>query len=922
MEPANHPDPFQDALSQGLHRALQVASSVITGAQVYLYLKRTQARAVAERDERARRALAAQIRADRDAARSGWAPALDPGWLRRADLFQTAQAWGAAMPYADRTMPWYEPAAATAMRKCEERLRLLHPYAMARYDRLRGEGMGPAEAMREAAPLFGQPSHARDGEYTDRHVLDAGNDENLTWTADRAAARSRRVWRPGPGSGARTARRADRRGTAGTSPRAGPGPARRSGAAHRPGNRHQPARRRHRPDSPACSPGSRRRLARPGLPGRGSTTSRCRSRTWSPPRQRRPDTSAASRGEASGGPATVPPPPAAAMTAGRASPGQPPPVSALDSGADWAAWLRQATPVCDTRNAQAWRPGPGGGMGCAGVPGPAPGIRGAPRRLRHPGRVHHLARPAHPGARRRGTAAAVTALAHQLAHVLLHGRIARLDPGGSVPCQGTRKVEADSVAYLVTVHLGIDTPAITFPHVSSWAGTDPRAQPGRTIQTVSRRVLAAADLINRYLDAELGIGQSPRAPVPAASAEASQAAPAVADRGDLVRVHQAAAQFFRSHMPGSWVPGYLSARGFGTVVQQRWQIGYAPAGWDTLTCHLRAAGYPDRLIEAAGLAHRSRRGTLIDTFRDRAVLPIRAADGTIVAFIGRAPAGAGPGVPKYLNSPHTALYDKSSVLFGLWEARGALASGARPVIVEGPFDAIAVTTAGHGRYAGVAPCGTALTSHHLATLDDAADLQATGVLVAFDPDQAGRARCRAGLPPAHPAHQQPDLGEASRPGKTQRRSSQSHGPSALASSARTRPSRSLTWSSTPRSPGGAGGCNTPRGRSTHCAPPLPSSPPCPPTVSAGRSPASPTGSASIYATVTGPSPMPSPKSSPRAGSRPHATAQPRAGPREAGNPQPSRRPGRTSRALRNRRSAGRPPARHRLAGPHPPPGHS
>ena len=86
-----------------------------------------------------------------------------------------------------------------------------------------------------------------------------------------------------------------------------------------------------------------------------------------------------------------------------------------------------------------------------------------------------------------------------------------------------------------------------------------------------------------------------------------------------------------------------------------------------------------------------------------------------------------------------ARYPLGSVLFGLWEARPALASGARPVIVEGPFDAIAVTTAGHGRYAGVAPCGTALTSHHLATLEDAADLQATGVVVAFDPDQAGRA---------------------------------------------------------------------------------------------------------------------------------------------------------------------------------------
>ncbi|MGH3217936.1 MAG: hypothetical protein ACRDPY_04260 [Streptosporangiaceae bacterium] len=191
MEPASHPDPFQDALSHGLHRALQVASSVVTGVQVYVYLKRTQARAVAERDERARRALAAQIRADRDAARSGWAPALDPGWLRRADLYQAAQAWGTAMPYADRATPWYEPAAATAMRKCEERLRILHPYAMARYDRLRAEGMGPADAMREAAPLFSQPAHTRDGQYADRSMLDAGNGETLTWTATTPT--------PGPG---------------------------------------------------------------------------------------------------------------------------------------------------------------------------------------------------------------------------------------------------------------------------------------------------------------------------------------------------------------------------------------------------------------------------------------------------------------------------------------------------------------------------------------------------------------------------------------------------------------------------------------------------------------------------------------------------------------------------------------------------
>jgi hypothetical protein len=171
METETHPDPFQDAMSHGLHRAIQVASCAVTAAQVYVHQKRAQAMVVAERDHRTRRALGAQARADRDAARAGWAPVLDPGWLRQADLFQVTRAWGAAMPYADRAAPWYEPAAATAMRKCEERLRVLHPHAMARYDRLRSDGMGPADAMREAAPLFADSPRAHDTPYAPRQAL-------------------------------------------------------------------------------------------------------------------------------------------------------------------------------------------------------------------------------------------------------------------------------------------------------------------------------------------------------------------------------------------------------------------------------------------------------------------------------------------------------------------------------------------------------------------------------------------------------------------------------------------------------------------------------------------------------------------------------------------------------------------------------
>jgi DNA primase len=332
------------------------------------------------------------------------------------------------------------------------------------------------------------------------------------------------------------------------------------------------------------------------------------------------------------------------------------------------------------------------------------------------------------------SAQAVIALAHQLGHVLLHGQIAKLETSSTVPCAGIRKVEADSVAYLTATRTGIDTTPITFPHPSSWAGNDPRAHPAATIKAATTRILTATTTVTELLDSAGVTGRKPAAARRPAAQITGPAAPAE----EITRVHESAATFFRSQMPGSWVPGYLASRGLTPDVQENWQTGYAPAAWDALTSHLRAQGHRDAVIEAAGLARRSRRNTLIDTFRDRAMLPIHSADGAIVAFIGRAAGQAAPGTPKYLNSPSTSVYDKGEVLFGLWQAREALTHGARPVIVEGPFDAIAVTTAGRHRYAGVASCGTALTRHQVAALAQATDLPAAGVLVAFDPDNAGR----------------------------------------------------------------------------------------------------------------------------------------------------------------------------------------
>jgi DNA primase len=429
-------------------------------------------------------------------------------------------------------------------------------------------------------------------------------------------------------------------------------------------------------------------------------------------------------------------------TAATRAPGE---AGALRSGQDWATWLRQAHPD---------RP--------PGAPGHPHGesLTAALAALVHLARRRGFAVErgdcgdsegftSWPGRRIRVRAditpgQAVTALAHQLGHVLLHDQAARLDPAGTIPCGGLRKVEADSVAYLTAARLGINTAALTFPYVSSWAGTDPRARPTATIQAVTSRVLAAAATLTAHLDAELSPGatpgrlsvtttpEPPRGHLPPVTAR-----PQMPDQ-DIVQVNTAARAFFQSRLAGSWVPGYLTARGFGDGIQRRWQAGHAPASWDALTRHLRALGFPDLLLEAAGLARRSRRGTLIDTFRNRAMLPIRSGDGTVIAFIGRAPDPPGRGVPKYLNSPQTALYDKSEALFGLWEARQALAAGARPVIVEGPLDAIAVTTAGHGRFAGVAPCGTALTARHAGALSPGGGPGEPGILVAFDPDPPGR----------------------------------------------------------------------------------------------------------------------------------------------------------------------------------------
>ncbi|MEU5554036.1 toprim domain-containing protein [Micromonospora sp. NPDC047793] len=190
---------------------------------------------------------------------------------------------------------------------------------------------------------------------------------------------------------------------------------------------------------------------------------------------------------------------------------------------------------------------------------------------------------------------------------------------------------------------------------------------------------------------------------------------------------------------------YLTERGLGVVVQREWpwRVGYAPPGWSALTDHLRAAGFTTEDLVGAGLSTRTRTDPdrLIDVFRDRVMFPVRDAAGHAVAFLGRSGPGSGEGIPKYINSPGTAIYDKGQLLFGVAEQQERINARWTPVLVEGPADVLAVwlsySRSGKTGAVALAPCGTMLTGRQAASLRELPGAT-QGIVAAFDADPAGR----------------------------------------------------------------------------------------------------------------------------------------------------------------------------------------
>ncbi|MEN3541068.1 DNA primase [Microbispora sp. ZYX-F-249] len=331
--------------------------------------------------------------------------------------------------------------------------------------------------------------------------------------------------------------------------------------------------------------------------------------------------------------------------------------------------------------------------------------------------------------------AAVAAVAHELAHILLK-HPAEAPAVTSPACRGIAKLQADSVAYIVLRRLGMDASPIGFPSVSSWAGADPRVPRFGTMIAVGDRILLTASLVTTHLDtaswtAVPAVHKGRTKGVRRAEPDTAQAPEATSSAARVRAVHREAEQFFAAQLKGGWALPYLGKRGIDAETARAWRIGYAPSGRKGLVAYLRRRGYEDAALEASGLARR-RGGRLVDALQDRIVLTLRTAEGGVAGFIGRrSPKGHGP---KYLASRGSA---KGDVLYGLAENRQALAAGARPVIVEGPFDAIAVTLGGRGRYVGVATCGTVLSPTQVDALGQVCDLGVTGAVITFDGDSAG-----------------------------------------------------------------------------------------------------------------------------------------------------------------------------------------
>ncbi len=182
---------------------------------------------------------------------------------------------------------------------------------------------------------------------------------------------------------------------------------------------------------------------------------------------------------------------------------------------------------------------------------------------------------------------------------------------------------------------------------------------------------------------------------------------------------------------------YLEKRGVNEIAIGSFFLGLAPNSNFELKNYLKELGYTNDEMYKAGLLY-EKNGDFLDRFKNRLIIPIMDVNNNPIAFGARAIIDGQN--PKYLNSPDSSIYNKSSVLFGLNRAKDAIKEEDGVIIMEGYFDVISAQV--NGVKNAVASCGTALTPQHIKLLSRYTSSRK--IFLAFDQDAAGRKATKLG----------------------------------------------------------------------------------------------------------------------------------------------------------------------------------
>jgi DNA primase len=212
------------------------------------------------------------------------------------------------------------------------------------------------------------------------------------------------------------------------------------------------------------------------------------------------------------------------------------------------------------------------------------------------------------------------------------------------------------------------------------------------------------------------------------------------ERQVLYEVMEHATQFYESMLSKSEeAKSYVNGRGIKEETSKLFRLGYAPSEWRSLHTYLRGKGYTDNAMEKAGLTKKTEKG-YYDRFRDRIMFPILDSSGRVIAFSGRIVHDA-EDTAKYLNSPDTVLFDKSTVLYGIDKAKSEIRTKGYSILVEGQMDLVLSHQSGVKNT--VAVSGTALSDETVSRDNVVNNLGVVrrlspNIILAFDSDTAGR----------------------------------------------------------------------------------------------------------------------------------------------------------------------------------------